>query len=372
MKPVRVLVVDDSTVIRKIVTDALKEVANIEVVATAAHGRIALRKIEQLRPDVVTLDFEMPEMDGLTTLKQIRRLYPKTQVVMFSSSTKEGAQSTIEALALGASDYVQKPTRTRGMDEAKLHIHQELAPRILQFGVGGPKAPVPQSPASVDASPDREATKDVQANSRLPARVDVISIGSSTGGPNALQQIIQDLPTNLNVPIVVVQHMPPVFTRQLAKRLNQLTELDVREAEQGDKLQPGGIWIAPGDYHMRLRRNANSVAVCIDQSAPENSCRPAVDVLFRSCATLYGKGNVSVVLTGMGQDGLLGAKCVREQGGFVIAQDQSTSVVWGMPRAVTEAGLADKVLPLERIAHFLSSHQSVRAAARTQELAPCR
>lgn len=365
MKPVRVLVVDDSTVIRKVVTDALSDIARIEVVATAAHGRIALRKIEQLRPDVVTLDFEMPEMDGLATLKQIRRLYPSIRVVMFSSSTQEGAQATIEALALGASDYVQKPTHTRGMEEAKQHIHQELAPKILQLGPGVAAEVLPDAPRSCRAPKNN-------SNSRcMPARIDVISIGSSTGGPNALQQLIQDLPANVNVPIVVVQHMPPVFTRQLAKRLNQLTALEVREAEQGDRLHPGGVWIAPGDYHMRLRRNANSVTVALDQSAPENSCRPAVDVLFRSCASLYGKGNVSVVLTGMGQDGLRGAREVREQGGYVIAQDQASSVVWGMPRAVEEAGLADKVLPLERIANFLGPHVGVRASAIQKELIEC-
>ncbi|GAB5407597.1 MAG: chemotaxis response regulator protein-glutamate methylesterase [Aureliella sp.] len=366
MNPVRVLVVDDSTVIRKVVTDALAEASGIEVVATAAHGRIALQKILQVKPDVVTLDFEMPEMDGLETLKEIRRLHPDIRVVMFSSLTQRGATETIEALALGASDYAQKPTQSRSLDDSKQHIHRELVPKIIQLGQATKPA------AAAVRVTDTRPVVESQATRKLTDRVDVISIGSSTGGPNALQQFIQDLPATVNVPIVVAQHMPPVFTRQLAQRLNQLTPLEVQEAAHGDKLHPGGIWIAPGDFHMQLKRVGNDVQVVLDQGAPENSCRPAVDVLFRSCASLYGKGNVSIVLTGMGQDALKGARCVREQGGFVIAQDQATSVVWGMPRAVQEAGQADKVLPLDRIAHFLSPHLGSCSKAEPQEMAVCR
>lgn len=343
MPPIRILVVDDSVVVRKLLTDALASCPEVVVAGTASNGSIALLKIPQLNPDVITLDIEMPGMNGLETLAEIRKSYPKLPVIMFSTLTERGASITLEALSLGASDYVTKPTNSESLGAAMDHVRRELVAKITSLAarrtpgvVAAPVVPV--------ARPKPNGKK-----------VDILAIGSSTGGPNALGEILPKLPKDLPVPIVIVQHMPPLFTKLLAERLNSRSQIKVREAEEEKVLEPGVAWIAPGDYHMTVeRKGVNSLALSLNQDPQENYCRPAVDVLFRSVAQLSGINALSVVLTGMGSDGTRGAERIREVGGEVLIQDEATSVVWGMPGSIAAAGLADAVYPIGRLANEIT------------------
>jgi len=354
-KKIRVLVVDDAVVIRKIVTDVLAEDPDIEVVGTAANGRIALQKITQVNPDLVTMDVEMPDMNGLECLKELRKTHPKLPVIMFSTLTERGANATIEALTYGASDYVTKPANIGSVGMALQRVREQLIPKIKSLC----QAPAPAAPAR---TPTPAPAPAVIAAALTPApplsmhrgAIEVVTIGVSTGGPNALAAIIPHLPGNLSVPIVLVQHMPPLFTRFLAERLNSQSQLDVREAAGGEELLPGTVYIAPGDYHMVVERKGARIVTALNQAPPENSCRPSVDVLFRSVSEAYRTAVLAVVLTGMGQDGLRGCEDIKRWGGSVFVQDEATSVVWGMPGFVARAGLADRVLPLDEIAPELT------------------
>lgn len=339
---IRVMVVDDAVVIRKILTDALAADPDVEVVGTAANGKIALSKLDQLKPDLVTLDVEMPEMDGLQTLREIRKVRPRLPVIMFSTLTSKGGAATLDALAAGASDYVTKPANVGSVTTAMSRIREELIPKIkaLCGRAATPKqAPVPPVSRAAAVTPVK----------RVP--IDAVVIGISTGGPNALAEVLPKMPADLPVPVLIVQHMPPVFTKLLAERLNAKCPLAVVEATAGEPVVAGKIYIAPGDFHMtvNLRRQ-----VVLNQDPPENSCRPAVDVLFRSAAATFGPAVLSVVLTGMGSDGLRGCEAIRAAGGGVIAQDEATSTVWGMPGFVARAGLADQVIPLGEVARTLA------------------
>lgn len=338
MTKIRVLIVDDSVVFRRMVAEELGADPAIEVVGTAANGRIALAKLPQVNPDLVILDVEMPELDGLATLKEIRKLHPKLPVIMFSALTERGASETLDALALGATDYFTKPTSAGGLDAALRVIRNELVPEVK---------------AICQHRPAKELTP-VGSGMWQPAAsttpVELVAIGTSTGGPNALAEVFEGLPTDFPVPIVIVQHMPPMFTRLLAERLSAKSHIQVEEGRSGGVLRPGHAWIAPGDFHMITVRGGTQARVLIHQDPPENSCRPAVDVLFRSLAQTFGPATLAVVLTGMGSDGLRGCEAIRAAGGQVIAQDEATSVVWGMPGFVARAGLADRVLPLSLIA----------------------
>lgn len=365
MRKIRVLIVDDSTVIRRLLSDALAVDPAIEIAGVAANGKIALSKIPQVNPDIVTLDMEMPEMDGLETLVELRKLYPKLPVIMFSTLTQRGAESTLEALAKGANDYVTKPANVGSVNAAIQSVQCELIPKIKQFC----NWTVPSNLNSCkNASLINRASGIVTANSRFgskPCRVDIVVIGSSTGGPNALSTLLPAFSASFPVPILIVQHMPPIFTKHLADRLNQQSSLHVHEAVAGDLLEPGGAWIAPGNFHMTLRRQGTQLKVVLNQGLPENSCRPAVDVLFRSAAEVFGANVLSVVLTGMGQDGMRGSRIVREAGGRVLVQDEATSVVWGMPGSVANAGYADKIVPLQRIAEEITIQTQAGRNARS-------
>jgi len=347
MKPVRILVVDDSVVIRKLLSDTLSKEAAFEVVGTAGDGHIALAKMSQLHPELITLDIEMPVMNGLETLAEIRKSDQKIPVIMFSTLTERGAAATLEALSLGASDYATKPSNTGSPAVAIEQIRAELIPKIkalcsAQLGTNASPA-APKMAIAVGARP--------AARPRKPGkRIEIVAIGTSTGGPNALAQVIPLVPKDFPVPIVVVQHMPPIFTRFLAERLANRSEIRVEEGQAGGALEPGKAWIAPGNYHMTVSRTANERRLKLNQDAPENSCRPAVDVLFRSVAEAYGGGVLGVVMTGMGSDGVLGAQRIHAAGGEVIVQDEATSVVWGMPGLVQAAGEADGVFPLGELA----------------------
>jgi two-component system chemotaxis response regulator CheB len=350
MRKIRVLVVDDAVVVRKIVTDTLSGDPDIEVAATAANGKIALQKIPQINPDILTLDIEMPEMDGLETLAEARKLYPTLPIIMFSTLTERGGAKTLEALALGATDYVTKPANVGSVSVAMQRIRDELIPKIKTFcakkaGLQTSSVIVPK-PAAKVATP---IVKPSFAKTSPNQKFDILAIGVSTGGPNALAELFPTLPGDLPVPIVLVQHMPPFFTKLLAERLTSKSPLEIQEGKTGEKLEPGKAWIAPGDYHMVLEKKGTGVYLQTNQGPQENSCRPAVDPLFRSVVEIYGAKTLSVILTGMGQDGLRGCEQVKQAGGQVIVQDEQSSVVWGMPGFVARAGLADEILPLKDI-----------------------
>jgi len=374
MKPLRVLIADDAVVVRRILTTVIDEDPDLEVCGVAANGAIALQKLEQLKPDIITLDIEMPEMDGLQALAALRKINRDIPVIMFSTLTERGAAATLEALSLGASDYVTKPANVGSVNAAMESVRRELIPRIKSLC----KRPLSSSAASGGAGIAGVAGAPTRTNAFPPlgrsvtaapssGRVDVVAIGASTGGPIALSTVLAALPKDLRVPVVVTQHMPPVFTRLLAQRLDSSIAIEVREAERGDLLRPGLVLIAPGDYHMAFRRTSLGIEVDLNQGAPVNYCRPAVDVMFNSIASLYRGDVLAVVLTGMGHDGRDGCATLKEKGAQVVAQDEATSVVWGMPGAVASAGLADSLLPIDQIGPKIVS--IVSGAARKTQVA---
>lgn len=336
----RVLLVDDSVVVRKVVAEYLATSSDVEVVATASNGRIALEKLAQVNPDLVILDVEMPEMDGIATLTALRVRAPKLPVLMFSALTERAGAMTLEALSLGASDYVTKPSNLNGA-AGPARALDELMTKTRAL-----LARSSEPPALVSALPSAAAAVLLPVPRAPAGRVDLLAIGSSTGGPNALAEIIASLPAGFPVPIVIAQHMPPLFTRLFADRLESQSQLRVREGATGEPLRPGEVWIAPGDFHLTVRQEGEDRLLLVHQGMPENSCRPSVDVLFRSVADAYGSAALGVVLTGMGMDGLRGCERIREAGGQVVVQDEASSVVWSMPGSVAKAGLADEVVSL--------------------------
>jgi two-component system chemotaxis response regulator CheB len=339
---IRVLVVDDSVVIRRLVAHALAEEPSVEVVGSASNGVIGLARIPQLNPDVITLDVEMPDMDGLEMLRQLRRTRNDVRVIMFSTLTERGAASTIEALSLGADDYVTKASNVGSLDLSMQALRSELVPKIKQFFVIEDERAASPVPAARPVQPSRPVS-----GALVPPRV--VAIGVSTGGPTALAAIMPLFPADFPLPVLIVQHMPPVFTQLLAGRLKTTSRLNVTEAAEGDAVEPGRALIAPGNFHMRVHKNGLKTVIKLDQEPPENSCRPAVDVMFRSLEEVYGGAVISVILTGMGYDGLRGTEILKAHGSYVIAQDEATSVVWGMPGAIVNAGLADCVVPLDGV-----------------------
>lgn len=338
MNPIRVLVVDDSATVRRILRILISQDPELELTGVAAHGRTALAMLEQEVPDLVTLDLEMPEMDGLLTLQHLRSRHPDLPVVVFSSATARGAVATLEALSQGATDYVTKPSSALASGDALSCARQQLLPKI--------KALCPRR----NHSPLHNRVPGAKAAlARHDCQVEVVAIGSSTGGPNALAEVLSLLPRDLPVPVVVAQHMPAVFTHFLAERLAAVCALPVREAKGGERLLPGAVWIAPGGQHLAVSRRAGMTQLQLLHSSEGHSCRPSVDVLFGSVASSFGGSALGIVMTGMGTDGLQGAREIRAAGGRVWAQDATTSVVWGMPGLVADNGLAERVLPLPMI-----------------------
>jgi two-component system chemotaxis response regulator CheB len=345
-----VLVVDDSVVIRRMVSAVLEADPEIDVVGTAANGRIALDKLDQLRPDIIILDVEMPVMDGLATLRALRLTHPNLPVVMFSTLTERGAMATLDALAAGATDYLTKPSHAGSAAASMEQVRLELIPKVKGLvAAARARATFAGRPApTVRPAPTLPIGRPVRQD-----RVDVIVVGASTGGPDALTAIASKLPADLAVPVLVVQHMPALFTRLFAGRLDRSCPLNVVEAVDGQLVEAGSVIVAPGDHHLAVRRQGADVRVQLTQDPPENYCRPSVDVLFRSAAGVYGGGVLACVLTGMGRDGTKGAERIRAAGGRVVVQDAASSVVWGMPGAVVAAGQANTIVALDQIADTL-------------------
>ncbi len=348
MAAIRVLIVDDSVVVRKVLSDTFAGQADLEVAGTAASGSIALQKIPQVNPDVVLLDVEMPDMSGLEVVKRIRAGWPHLPVIMCSSLTERGAETSMRALASGASDCIAKPSALSGPASDSLSVFRaDLLARVRAVA-SSPSRLAAFKPAQA-APPPSPASATVRVRSAA-VPVTAIGLGASTGGPNALAQLFAGLPTKLPVPIFLVQHMPPLFTRLLAERLAATSGLPVHEASDGQVVEAGNVYIAPGDFHMTVVRDLRGVHVALNQEAPESSCRPAVDVLFRSLTRVYGGGVLAAVMTGMGRDGARGSQSIVDAGGSVIVQDAASCVVPSMPGAVVAAGLADGVYPLDVLA----------------------
>ena len=337
--PVKVLIVDDSAFMRFSISQQLNEHPEIQVVGTASHGREALRVIPELQPDVITLDVEMPQMDGLTTLRQIMVDFPRP-VIMFSNLTREGTYETIRALMLGAVDFVAKPNNRTNISE----VMQEMVTKILYAANATVQRSTPRRLLRTASRSSDRPEKPVQAYKKI---TPLVLIGSSTGGPGALSEIIPALPADFPSPILIVQHMPAGFTRSLSERLDSLSPLLVKEAEQGDPLMVGQVLIAPGGFHMTVDENER---IALNQKAAVHGVRPAVDVTLTSLVQRFGKNVIAVILTGMGNDGMYGASLLHSDGGYVIAEHESTCVVWGMPRSVVEAGAASAILPRPQIA----------------------
>jgi two-component system, chemotaxis family, protein-glutamate methylesterase/glutaminase len=345
--PIRVLIVDDSAVVRGLWARLIDAEDDMRVVASAWNGRAALDVLNRKEVDIVLLDIEMPEMDGLTALPKILEAFPSTRVIMASTLTERGAEVTVRALSLGAADYVTKPQAAKpGADIAT--VGAELVRKIR--ALGSRAAPQLVGTARVSDTATRKPQKwdFAPTNRSVPPRA--VAITSSTGGPNALTQVLSDLPDDFPLPIVIVQHMPPLFTAMLAERLQRVTGRPCSEATHGTVIEPGRMYMAPGGRHLTVHSEVSRVVARLTDGPPENFCRPSADPLFRSMASVYGPALLAVVLTGMGHDGLEGARVVVDRGGSVIAQDAKTSVVWGMPGAVAQAGLAQEVIPLHQVA----------------------
>lgn len=367
----RVLVADDAVLFRRLLADVLSSIPGVEVVGSASNGKIAIQKVHELKPDLLTLDIEMPEMDGLAVLDALFQSgQPKLDVLVVSALSRRGGDLTVKALERGAFDFITKPdaaTPELGRDA----LLRELAPRIralahrqdvraLLRGTIAPVRPVvPVRPQAIQ-QPSKDLALDgiaarMQRLSNMP-RPEMILIGVSTGGPVALAQILPAIPADIGVPIFVVQHMPPIFTKALADNLASKCSVRVREAVHGELPEAGTVYIAPGGRQMRLGVASNNKPVVeLTDDPPENNCRPAVDFLFRSVANRFPGRSAAVILTGMGSDGTLGLRLLKRQGCFVIAQDEASCVVYGMPKAAVDAGVADAILPLDAIASRIIS-----------------
>lgn len=342
------MTVDDSVVARLVVAESLRGEPDLVLAGFAQNGSAALDKLTELDPDVIVLDVEMPVMDGLETLTELRRRGIRVPVIMFSTLTGKGAATTVEALTRGASDYVQKPSATSTAESVAV-LKAELLPKLRALA---PRVEQPVPVATRQQAAVRERPRaGVATQARRP---ELVVIGISTGGPNALSEMLPGLAADLPVPVLIVQHMPPMFTTMLAGRLDARCPLPVAEAAGGELLLPSRVWVAPGGRHLVVQRTPAGVVLGTHEGEPENSCRPAVDVLFRSAAEVFRGAVLAVVMTGMGRDGFAGSAVLKSQGAQVLAQDQDSSVVWGMPRFVAENGLADAVLPLDRIAEEIN------------------
>ncbi|WP_173956289.1 protein-glutamate methylesterase/protein-glutamine glutaminase [Polynucleobacter tropicus] len=357
---IRVLIVDDSAVIRKIVTKCLKGCDQIEVIGYAVDGEDAANAVESLSPDVVILDTEMPKINGIQALKNIRENHRDLPIIMFASHAHDDSEAAIEAYSVGASDCVAKPDHTNvSISDIGRVVESDLIPKIIHHAgqrISRKQLNLRKNPTNTQQ--EVGVTNGVHQNERtyLERLSDVraICIGSSTGGPIALIELLKQIRPTLNIPIFIVQHMPEGFTASLATRLEAISNLRVKEAEHGEIAIPGYVYIARGGLHMALTKVGADIAIHLNSKAAENNCRPSVDVLFRSASQVYGSAVLAIVLTGMGSDGLQGCHAISNQKGLIFVQDEQSSVVWGMPGSVSNAGLASKVMNINAIAEQIN------------------
>jgi two-component system, chemotaxis family, protein-glutamate methylesterase/glutaminase len=366
-RKLRVLVVDDTIVYRKAVSDIIEELPGVELVGVAHNGRIAMSKIASLQPDLLTLDIEMPEMNGLEVLAELQKKRLGIGAIMLSTLTDDGSEMTMRALELGAFDFILKP-QSKSLAEGKNEIKRLLHPMIQAFArskvafallgkkdtIARPRAILPKIGLGTGSIfPQRTQTGPTSSPS--PSRrgkSEIVTIGISTGGPNALTQMLPHLPGDLGVPVLIVQHMPPIFTKSLAQSLDKKCALTIKEAEDGESLKNNVVYLAPGGKQMRLQAGSDGKNrfIKITNDPPENSCKPSVDYLFRSVGDYYVGRTTAVIMTGMGSDGTKGLERLKQKGAYIIAQSEETCVVYGMPKAPIEAGLVDAILPLNKIA----------------------
>jgi two-component system chemotaxis response regulator CheB len=394
-QPLRVMIVDDSSVVRGLLTRLLETQPDVEVVSSVSDGQMAINALRRTPVDVVILDIEMPRMDGLTALPQLMDASPGIQVIVASTLTEKNAEISLKALERGAADYLTKPTSAHGLGSMEA-FNRQLVEKVIALGYANRESGRPASAAAPVAPPRRiapspdykpsarpsgrqyrpsvrpgrpkvrviERTNKVADDTRIftrpepkeivlraagKTRPEIITVGSSTGGPQALFQVLRDIGPNPGVPILITQHMPPTFTKILAEHATRASGMPCKEAEDGDPIKRGQVYIAPGDYHMLVKIRNDRPVISINQDPPVNFCRPAVDPMLLSAVEIYGGRVLSVILTGMGSDGMLGSQAVVDAGGTVIAQDELSSVVWGMPGAVATRGLCSAVLPVDQI-----------------------
>ncbi|WP_421781114.1 protein-glutamate methylesterase/protein-glutamine glutaminase [Kiloniella litopenaei] len=362
----RIMVVDDSAVIRGLLTRILESDPHVSVVESVSNGEIAVKRLENHNIDVVVLDIEMPVMDGLTALPKLLQVKPDVQIIMASTLTRKNAEISLKAMRLGAADYIPKPTSSGELTKAS-DFKYELVEKVKALGQvarTGQKAPLPSAtkgePSTTSGSAVKSKTEAAVSSSLYPSKSitlrkdtitkpDILAIGSSTGGPQALFDVLGNLGT-ITQPVVITQHMPATFTALLAEHIARVSSMPSKEGEDGEVLKGGHIYLAPGGYHMVFEKQGVNTVIRLNQEPPENFCRPAVDPMLRSLSKIYGSRLLVLILTGMGSDGLRGSEVVTGAGGSVIAQDEQTSVVWGMPGAVATAGLCSAVLPIKEMA----------------------
>jgi two-component system chemotaxis response regulator CheB len=358
--PIRVLVVDDSAVIRGLITRLLEADPELAVVGSVGNGQMAVGTCQRQAVDVVVLDIEMPVMDGLTALPQILAVAPDVKVIMASTLTQRNAQISLKALQAGAADYVAKPSSSGEIQNAH-EFRRELVEKVKALGAAGRKRRAERGEPSTRDLPFRPPANalkplvkgDIKLRPAAQRPPEIIAIGSSTGGPQALLAVLTKFPNSIRLPILITQHMPATFTSILAEHLARASGWPCAEAVDGEPVRANRIYVAPGDFHMKVAVEHGAKVIRLTKEPPENFCRPAVDPMFRSVSQAYGAGVLGVVLTGMGSDGAKGARAVVEAGGSVIAQDEATSVVWGMPGAAASAGVCSAVLPLPEITNYL-------------------
>jgi two-component system, chemotaxis family, protein-glutamate methylesterase/glutaminase len=374
--PVRVMVVDDSAVIRGLITRALETDSGIQVVATVGNGQLAVSQMSRSDVDVIVLDIEMPVMDGLTALPELLKAAPDVKIIMASTLTQRNAQVSIEALQKGASDYIPKPSST-GEIHGSADFKRDLIDKVKALGrvrrdrrdrnkaAGGPEAkPVPAGRSAPAAPGGRTSllspTSPISLRPFGRLMPQIVGIGSSTGGPQALFTVLGNLPASFKLPIVITQHMPATFTTILAEHIGRVSKRPSAEGRDGEPIEPGKIYLAPGDNHMIIETQGTQKIIRLNKNPPENFCRPAVDPMFRSLAAVYGANVLGVVLTGMGSDGAKGGRVLADAGATVIAQDEASSVVWGMPGAAAQAGICSALLPIDKVAGEIARIAGVR------------
>ncbi len=356
-RQVRVMLVEDSAVIRGMVRSWLEAVEDVEVVASADNGKIALNTVAAARPDVIILDIEMPVMDGLSALPGLLRSCPQAKVLIASTLSQRNARISMKAIQMGAADYLAKPSFARDGNNARNQFRDELVRKVV--GLGARSGPEPAPSARWEAVPAAKSDFKLRPASRVRPRV--LTIGSSTGGPAALSTVLEALKGKLSdVPVLITQHMPPTFTALLGETLSRLSGLSGGEAKEGEAVVAGRLYVAPGGFHMRVEKKGGHMVIALDEGQPINHCRPAVDPLFESVSALYRAATLAVVLTGMGSDGALGAVKIADAGGSVLAQDEASSIVWGMPGAAMAAGACVGAIELKNLGSRINTMLSVR------------